>query len=189
MATTANSLRLCARTSGQISGLKAAPRQALLLRRALSTTPTRRDDEEASGEAATRKYYDTVGDVLKDMSSVSANQRRATARMMESWKKLPAEEVAKLDKLTKDVISETAAIRRPIRKARQTFWNIEEPDPDNITDEVGEDDWEENDIMSLAHGKLEEHREYREYARIAVWEMPLLASKLIGAVVCHRSSN
>lgn len=50
---------------------------------------------------------------------------------------------------------------------------------------MGEDDEEDigpdetfkgDDITSLAHGELEQHREIREYARIAAWEMPLLSS-------------
>ncbi|MCJ1352577.1 MAG: 37S ribosomal protein S24, mitochondrial [Icmadophila ericetorum] len=45
-------------------------------------------------------------------------------------------------------------------------------------DEVdsGEDDiFDGDDISSIAHGELEQHREIRQYARIAAWEMPLLA--------------
>ena len=38
-------------------------------------------------------------------------------------------------------------------------------------------EFEEDDITSLAHGQLEQHREYREYMRIAAWEMPLLSSQ------------
>jgi small subunit ribosomal protein S35 len=38
-------------------------------------------------------------------------------------------------------------------------------------------EFEEDDITSLAHGQLEQHREYRHYARLAAWEMPLLTSK------------
>lgn len=42
---------------------------------------------------------------------------------------------------------------------------------------TGEDDeFEDDDITSLGHGELEQHREMREYARIAAWEMPLLSS-------------
>lgn len=42
----------------------------------------------------------------------------------------------------------------------------------------GEDeDFEGDDITSIAHGELEQHREIREYARIAAWEMPMLSSK------------
>lgn len=41
----------------------------------------------------------------------------------------------------------------------------------------GEDEeFEGDDITSHAHGDLEQHREMREYARIAAWEMPLLSS-------------
>ena len=42
---------------------------------------------------------------------------------------------------------------------------------------TGEDeDFQGDDITSLAHGELEQHREMRQYARIAAWEMPLLSS-------------
>ena len=41
----------------------------------------------------------------------------------------------------------------------------------------GEDEeFQGDDISSLAQGELEQHREIREYARIAAWEMPLLSS-------------
>lgn len=39
-----------------------------------------------------------------------------------------------------------------------------------------DDEFEGDDITSLAHGELEQHREMREYARIAAWEMPMLSS-------------
>lgn len=40
----------------------------------------------------------------------------------------------------------------------------------------GEDEeFEGDDITSLGHGELEQHREMRHYARIAAWEMPLLS--------------
>lgn len=64
------------------------------------------------------------------------------------------------------------------RKAKkETFWGDEEEDPDYMTEAADEEDFSEDDIMSMAHGKLEEHREYREYARIAAWQMPLLSSE------------
>jgi small subunit ribosomal protein S35 len=74
--------------------------------------------------------------------------------------------------------ADLAPLKRPVKPRPNTFWHEEETDNDLITDEVGEDDFEEDDILSLGHGKLEEHREYREYARIAVWEMPLLSSEM-----------
>ncbi|MCJ1391257.1 37S ribosomal protein S24, mitochondrial [Xylographa bjoerkii] len=40
----------------------------------------------------------------------------------------------------------------------------------------GEDElFEGDDMSSIAHGELEQHRELRTYARIAAWEMPLLS--------------
>jgi small subunit ribosomal protein S35 len=46
--------------------------------------------------------------------------------------------------------------------------------------ELPEDDpeFEEDDLTSMAHGQLEQHRELRHYARLAAWEMPLLTSEL-----------
>jgi small subunit ribosomal protein S35 len=48
-------------------------------------------------------------------------------------------------------------------------------DPSEYPEEDPE--FEEDDITSLAHGQLEQHREYRHYARLAAWEMPLLTSE------------
>lgn len=53
------------------------------------------------------------------------------------------------------------------------FMAMGEDDPDN----VGEDEeFRGDDMTSIAHGQLEQHREIREYMRIAVWEMPMLSS-------------
>lgn len=45
-----------------------------------------------------------------------------------------------------------------------------------------DDEFEGDDITSLAHGELEQHREMREYARIAAWEMPMLSSMC--SIIC-----
>ena len=37
-----------------------------------------------------------------------------------------------------------------------------------------EKEWQFDDISSAGHDELEQHRETREYARIAAYEMPLL---------------
>ncbi len=51
---------------------------------------------------------------------------------------------------------------------------------DEENDDPGEDpDFESDDISSLAHGELEEHREMREFARVIAWDMPLLFSRLL----------
>jgi hypothetical protein len=60
---------------------------------------------------------------------------------------------------------------------RQSYWFDEEDDDPQTHDIDGWDTFEEDDIMSVAHGKLDELREQRHYARLAAWEMPLLSSK------------
>lgn len=44
--------------------------------------------------------------------------------------------------------------------------------------EDGDDVFGEDDMTSMAHAELEEHRELREYARIAAWDMPSLSGML-----------
>jgi hypothetical protein len=59
------------------------------------------------------------------------------------------------------------------REARG-FWNYGEAKGENM----GEDEkFMEDDITSRGHAQLEQHREVRQYARWAVWELPLLSSK------------
>lgn len=74
----------------------------------------------------------------------------------------------------------TKPLRQVLKPMRDAFWDDEEPDPDLITNDDS-DEFEENDMTDIAHAKLEEHREQREYARIAIWEMPLLASECCSA--------
>lgn len=51
---------------------------------------------------------------------------------------------------------------------------------DEERDDPGEDpEFENDDITSLAHGELEQHREIREFARIMAWDMPLLYSMFL----------
>ncbi|SPJ75147.1 uncharacterized protein FTOL_04878 [Fusarium torulosum] len=55
---------------------------------------------------------------------------------------------------------------------KQSFW-FDEEDPETNTEELEE--FDEDDITSMAHGKLDEIRDMRQYARLAVWELPLLS--------------
>ncbi|PHH76115.1 hypothetical protein CDD80_1783 [Ophiocordyceps camponoti-rufipedis] len=56
--------------------------------------------------------------------------------------------------------------------SRQALW-YDEDDPEGDTDEL--DQFNEDDMMSMAHGKLDEIRDMRHYARLIAWEMPLLS--------------
>lgn len=56
---------------------------------------------------------------------------------------------------------------------KRSFW-FDEEDPEPDTEEV--EDFDEDDMTEMAHAKLEEVKEMRHYARLAVWELPLLSS-------------
>lgn len=59
-------------------------------------------------------------------------------------------------------------------KIRPGFFAMGEDEPQD----VGEDErFEGDDMTSTAHAQLEQHREIREYMRIAAWEMPMLSSR------------
>jgi hypothetical protein len=78
----------------------------------------------------------------------------------------------------KDLDEWASEVNRLVKVKRDSFWGEDEEDQDLVTEDMDDDmDFGEDDIMSLAHGKLEEHREYREYARVAAWQMPLLSSE------------
>lgn len=64
------------------------------------------------------------------------------------------------------------------RPDRSSLWYDEE-DPFTNTDE---EPFDEDDITAMAHGKLDQVKEMRHYARLAVWEMPLLSSEFTRSV-------
>lgn len=57
------------------------------------------------------------------------------------------------------------------------FWGEDEEDEFALVED-DDDEFKNNDISSIAHAELEQHREIREYARIAAWDMPMLSSKI-----------
>lgn len=72
-----------------------------------------------------------------------------------------------------EVITQVRTPKIQPPRLKPGFFSMGEEDP-IITG--GDEEFEGGDITSLAHGDLEQHRELREYARIAAWEMPLLSS-------------
>src|SRR5690606_10063030 len=56
------------------------------------------------------------------------------------------------------------------------LWGDSEEDEFALVED-DDDEFRNDDISSIAHAELEQHREIREYARIAAWDMPLLSSK------------
>ncbi len=187
MASPANLLRLCLRPGRRLPRLSAAAARQPALRQTFSTTQWRSAEQEAAstedGEEAESQAYKNPGDFLKsilDDDTISPQERAMATRMLADWKDVPAGTKKEFDNLNQEVFTGLSPLRRVMVPKRDSFWNTEESDSDLVTDEIGEDDFEEDDIMALGHAKLEEHREFREYARLAVWEMPLLSSKPAG---------
>jgi small subunit ribosomal protein S35 len=76
--------------------------------------------------------------------------------------------------------------QRRKEKVARTFMNEGEDEPvDGFSDY---DDDEAENIPTLAHGELEHHREMRHYARLAAWEMPMLASKYPEAMTYYNTN-
>ncbi|KAK3295020.1 mitochondrial ribosomal subunit protein-domain-containing protein [Chaetomium fimeti] len=183
MTSPAHFLRLCLRPSRRVPNLRAAAIQQSILRRPLSTTQWRSaaaDDSANKNEVQEEidEEFGNPGEFLRKFlrdESITEEERGLATRMLEDWRQVPPNKQAQFDRLTTEVNEASADLRRPVRAKRNSFWNAEEVDSDLITDEIGEDDFEEDDMMAMGHAKLEEHREFREYARIAVWEMPLLS--------------
>jgi len=100
----------------------------------------------------------------------------AEARKMDEYMTSPGVESelsAAVSQAVHQVSLESPQVDMPPSKIRPGFMAMGEEDEQG----TGEDDeFEDDDITSLGHGELEQHREMREYARIAAWEMPLLSS-------------
>ncbi|RKU46625.1 37S ribosomal protein S24, mitochondrial [Coniochaeta pulveracea] len=181
MAAAAQSLRLALRCSSR----RVAPRiqlarpQKLTVARPFSTTPLRRAEEEDPQEVEEEvRIFDNPGDALQELlrtGELSEEEQLDAVEAQKAWEQLPIEEKQKIIADVKGVREHIAPLRRPVPKPKNSFWNVDEKDTEMITNEVGEDEFDEDEITSMGHAKLEEHREFREYARIAVWEMPLLA--------------
>ncbi|KAH8170501.1 mitochondrial ribosomal subunit protein [Sarocladium implicatum] len=72
------------------------------------------------------------------------------------------------DRFTEDKLQKIDFGDRP---DKGSLW-FDEDDPYTNTDEPA---FDEDDMTEMAHGKLDEVKEMRHYARLAVWEMPLLS--------------
>jgi small subunit ribosomal protein S35 len=62
-----------------------------------------------------------------------------------------------------------------VREKTRGYWAEDEDDEFAIVED-GDEEFNDDEITSMAHAELELHREMREYARITAWDMPLLSS-------------
>ncbi|KAI1211739.1 mitochondrial ribosomal protein [Annulohypoxylon truncatum] len=176
MASGVQSIRLCIQAFRHSPAPRKAGARVYVSRRLFSSTPMRWRAAAKKDDTANREM-DKEEDGDEDDDDVDPIELERSFR---AALRNPGTDVEALTRLQEQTIGAAAPIistatRNPVRNLSKTFWHTEEDDPDLITDERNEDTFDEDDIMGLAHGKLEEFREYREYARIAAWEMPLLS--------------
>ncbi|KAL1594572.1 37S ribosomal protein S24, mitochondrial [Paraconiothyrium brasiliense] len=155
--------------------------------RPLSTTPARRADENNPGppkEAAIPGA--PASDPTKEAISPNVTPQKSTGgsalqQLVEDLKALDPEVIEDAIRKGKEGVSwvnnaETKEmdeddwfIPEETQDTRKMgFWGEGEPT-------LGKDeDYYGDDLTSLGHGELEQHRELREYARLIAWELPLL---------------
>jgi small subunit ribosomal protein S35 len=165
MATALQGLRLTVRSCGctQLSQQYAA--RSIGRQRVFSTTPVSWISKEE-----TRKRYNER--ISKASQTMGMDVREFDADIEEMKKDFQA---LVDDQEPLDIGPSMQIPNLPVRrkKMKETFLNMGEQEAfeDGGFMEDGQDD-----ISTLAWGELEQHREWRHYARLAAWEMPLLSS-------------
>lgn len=120
--------------------------------KAKSTAPSQAPTEFDSFKSEDQAMKDEVNALLE-------RHKDALEKMADTYKTRP--QVRESD------------FQEPPPDTRMGFWGEEEEDEfGQVADE--DDETHTDDMTSLAHQSLELHREHREYARIAAWDMPSL---------------
>ncbi|KAI2473204.1 mitochondrial ribosomal protein [Annulohypoxylon bovei var. microspora] len=171
MASGVQSIRLCIRAFRHSPAPRKAGAQVYVASRPFSSTPMQWRAAAKKDDVDDQEIYDDEdGDV--DTAEIERSFRSA---LRSSGINVEASTRSQEQILGRAAPIVAEAQQYPMIWKRTSFWNPDEEDPDLITTDKNADIFDEDDIMGMAHGKLEEFREYREYARIAAWEMPLLS--------------
>lgn len=164
--------------------------------RSLHVTPSYRDEKDSK-----ESVDDTsLGDTSSDDTFFSDHEKSA------AYDLLSPEEKALHDELEKEYHERMnspefqAELNAEVSKALYESFRdepaVDERTPRVRTGAMGEGEidaedfgpdpeFEGDDISSLGHGELEQHREKRHYARIAAWEMPMLSSMFRESIVFY----
>ncbi|EED17713.1 37S ribosomal protein Rsm24, putative [Talaromyces stipitatus ATCC 10500] len=121
-------------------------------------------------------------DAEKSMYELMSSEERAVfdaenKRFVEVWND-PAVRQEQIDLVEQSaaLIDRESRMRfEDVRERNRGFWAEEEEDEFSNAED-GDDTYNDDEITSMAHAELELHREIREYARIAAWDMPLLSN-------------
>ena len=111
----------------------------------------------------------------EERAAFDAENRRLVADFNNLEKR--AEKFAELEKAANQIDKEEDLRFEDIRPKTRGFW-AEDDDDEMAQVEDGDEEFNDDEITSMAHAEMELHREMREYARIAAWDMPMLSSKM-----------
>ncbi|KAE8328352.1 hypothetical protein BDV24DRAFT_137322 [Aspergillus arachidicola] len=117
-----------------------------------------------------RSMYDMLAP--EEREQFDAENRRMVEEFNDPQKRAAA--FAELEKSVNQIDKEYPMRFDDVREKRVGFWGDEEDDEFALVEDADEE-FNDDDITSMAHAELEVHREIREYARIAAWDMPLLS--------------
>ncbi|KAL0942192.1 mitochondrial 37S ribosomal protein mS35 [Colletotrichum truncatum] len=184
MAAAGQALRFCVRSSRRISTVpRIAPRAATQFsqsqqRRAFAVSFTKRQDGE---DASLYTSRETVEEMLKrlrpeEIKALEGIRKRDPSAQQMSLEQYLEREMTADEQAEDEPLITNQEFKKVVgtkRVNKQSFW-YDEDDPTAETENVM-DEFDEDDITPMAHGKLDEIREHRHYHRIMAWEMPLLA--------------
>lgn len=137
------------------------------------------DDQEMYREALSQEVFEGLieklpKDVKKEVKQFNAKEEE-TVSSPEEIARVTAEMGAEVSKSIAAYERDKPHVQKEKKKLpKPSFWDYgEEKETSRI---ATSDDYQGDDLNELGHAELEQHRELRQYARIAVWEMPLLSS-------------
>ena len=173
-------------TSGIPARRKAPP--FVCPNQAFHTTPLRRRPEDSEASSSSQKakrqpFKFSLSDfdsrersAYQSLTTQERDQWREEAQQMHEHMTSPQIE-SELQGLVSRAVYETAEavphVEPAVKRIRPGFFAMGE---EEVQDSGEDPKFEGDDIPSLGHGELEQHREMRHYARLAAWEMPLLSS-------------
>ncbi|MCJ1397171.1 37S ribosomal protein S24, mitochondrial [Xylographa trunciseda] len=179
MASAMHTLRLTAQRS--TCRITPRPRHRLLqpsLANPFSCTARRLNADDTPAPYSFRESLDSSSRAFYD--SLSPEDRRSyedDAIKLDEYMNSPDVEArlnAEVSEAAYDIYRQSPREIRPVDDERFKPGLMAMGEPNEA--DSGEDGvFEGDDMSSIAHGELEQHRELRAYARIAAWEMPLLS--------------
>ncbi|KKK24141.1 hypothetical protein P175DRAFT_0520251 [Aspergillus ochraceoroseus IBT 24754] len=117
-----------------------------------------------------KSMYDMMAP--EEREQFDTENRRLVAEFNDPQKR--AAMFAEIEKRVNQLEKEEPMRFDDVREKSRGFWAEEEDDEFGLVEDV-DDQFNDDEITSMAHAEVELHREMREYARITAWDMPFLS--------------